>query len=202
MIDLTGQRFGRLVVMQGEGGGVSGHIIWLCKCDCGSKTSVPSNHLRSGHTNSCGCLVTKHGHNKKGEVSKTYQSWQSMVQRCTNPNNKDYYNYGGRGIKVCESWLEFENFLEDMGEAPKGYQIDRVDNNGNYCKPNCRWATRTEQARNMRTNHLKTYKNKTQCISAWAEEFDINYSTLYSRIFTYNWSLEKALITPVRKKVR
>lgn len=121
-----------------------------------------------------------------------------MIQRCTNHNNKSYHNYGGREITVCKEWRKFENFLEDMGEPPKGYQIDRINNNEGYYQANCRWATRKQQQRNTRNNHLISYKGKIQCLSAWAEKIGIPYGTLKSRFYC-NWSIEKALTTPVKK---
>lgn len=125
-----------------------------------------------------------------------------MIQRCTNPNDKRYKNYGGRGITVCKRWRNsFEKFLEDMGEPPtKEHSIDRINNNGNYCKSNCRWVTRKEQNRNKRNNRLITYKGKTQCLIEWAEEYNINYDTLWCRIYKYGWPIEKALTTPVKKR--
>ena len=209
MNDLIGQKFGRLIVIKRMGNNKWGNLRWLCRCVCGKEKTIQGSHLKSGATKSCGCLNrektsivnTKHGHLKNGKRSKTHIVWQHMIQRCTNLRDKGYPNYGGRGIKVCKRWQNsFENFLEDMGEVPEGYQIDRINNNGNYCKENCRWSTRKEQQRNKRDNHLETYKGKTQCLAAWAEEFDINYSTLCSRIFRSGWSIEKALTTPIQKK--
>lgn len=203
-IDLTGKRFGRLTVVQRLGSDRWGNSRWLCKCDCNSQeTIVSSGHLRSNHTQSCGCFhlekITKHGHAIGGKESKTYRSWDHMIQRCTNPNFKQYKDYGGRGITVCERWNKFENFLEDMEEAPKGLQLDRINNNKEYYKENCRWATKKQQHRNTRKNHLETYDGKIQCIAAWAEKFNINTSTLISRINILGWSIKKALTTPVRK---
>ncbi|MEK0337174.1 MAG: hypothetical protein QQN41_07060, partial [Nitrosopumilus sp.] len=110
---------------------------WLCKCDCGKEIIILGYNLKNGTTKSCGCLrkeksiqrFIKHGHFKNGQMTKIYKSWSCMIQRCTNHNNKSYHNYGGRGIMVCKRWMKFKNFLEDMGEPPKGYQIDRINNN-------------------------------------------------------------------------
>ncbi len=207
MIDLIDKRFGRLTVLKRMDKNKWGNYRWLCKCICGKEKIVLDYDLKNGNTKSCGCLrkeqtrerFTTHGHLKGGVVSTTYQSWLSMIQRCTNLNNKAYKYYGGRGITVCKRWLEFENFLQDMGEPPTNkHQIDRINNDGNYCKENCRWATRTEQQRNTRRSHMISFCGKTQCLVAWAEELNINYSTLSSRIFILGWSVEKAFTTPVK----
>lgn len=201
-IDLTGKRFDRLIVVRRAHNDKWGGSSWLCKCDCGDKeTIVGGGHLRNNHTRSCGCLqkeiVTKHGHSN----GKTYQSWDHMIQRCNNPNYDQYKDYGGRGINVCERWMKFENFIKDMGERlSRNHSIERIDNNKGYYKSNCKWATRKEQQRNSRHNHLKTYNGKTQCLAVWAEEYNINISTLCYRI--KNWTIEKALKTPVRKNGR
>ena len=141
---------------------------------------------------------TKHNHARRGKLSKTYVLWKAMIQRCTDLNSRDYISYGGRGITVCKHWCTFINFLEDMGEIPSGYQIDRINNNGNYCKSNCRWVTSKVNSRNKRNNHLITFNGKTQCMSAWAEEYDINYQLLWKRMCVYRWSIDKALTEPKR----
>ncbi|KKK84731.1 hypothetical protein LCGC14_2780380 [marine sediment metagenome] len=204
-IDLTGERFGRLIVIKRVQNDKQGGAQFVCKCICGKEKIVGGSDLRDGNTKSCGCLYNegnnyKHGHKKKNQPSKTYQSWQSMIRRCTDSNDIKYSIYGGRGITVCNRWRKFENFLEDMGEVPKDRQIDRIDNNKGYCKSNCRWATRKEQARNKRNNRLITHDGKTQCIAEWAEEFDINYQILWDRLCRYNWPIEKALTTPTGKQ--
>lgn len=200
-INLMGQQFGRLTIIQCDKRSKSGNYKWLCKCSCGKDTIVSNNNLKNGHTKSCGCLnadllrtrATKHGHCKKGKVSRTYYCWHSMIKRCTKPNNKAYKNYGGRGIKVCNKWMKFENFLKNMGECPKGMSLDRINNNGNYCKSNCRWTTYNKQNRNKRNNINITFKNKTQCLTDWAKELNCNKYTVIQKLFKLNEKSDKAL---------
>lgn len=203
MIDLIGQQFGRLIVVQRMNNNKWGQSRWLCQCNCGNKKTVASRHLKAGCTRSCGCLKIKHGHNTTTKITKTYTSWSHMKDRCVNPNHKHYHHYGGRGITVCEKWLKFQNFLEDMGESPgPGYSIERINNNEGYYPENCKWATSREQHRNMRSNILIQFNGKTQCLIEWSEETGIPYTTLFSRINRLGWSIKKALITPVGKYKR
>ncbi len=197
-INLIGQKFGRLIVIRRADNDKQGKSRWLCLCDCGKEKIIRGNNLKSGNTKSCGCLKIKHGHRK----TKTYRSWASMIQRCTNPKNKRYRDYGGRGITVCKRWMKFENFLADMGEVPEGYQIDRINNNKGYCRSNCRWVTAKTNNRNKRNNLYFTYKNKTQLLIEWVKETKIPYSTLWNRIFRLSWPIEKALTTPIQKRGR
>lgn len=208
-IDREGHRYGRLTVI-GFAGFIKKDPSWFCRCDCGNIISVFSNNLNRLHTSSCGCMVieklvklrTTHGHSSGGRTSSTYKIWHSMVQRCTNPKNRVYYRYGGRGITVCDRWLKFENFLEDMGERPENLSLDRIENNIGYFKENCRWATMKEQNNNRRDNHLITLNGKTQTLTQWAEEKAINKGTIYSRILSNRWDVERALSTPPRLLVK
>ena len=203
MLNLMGQKFGRLIATQRVEKDQWGNYKWLCVCTCGKTTIVPGSDLRKNKTKSCGCLHdegnnTNHGHTKNGRWSQAYRSWAAMMHRCTNPRDEGYHNYGGRGIRVCNMWLKFDNFLKDMCDPPtQHHSIDRIDNNGDYCKENCRWATPQQQARNKRNNHLETYDGKTQCLAAWAEETGISPQILWKR-FNRGWSPEKALTTPVK----
>jgi hypothetical protein len=205
--DMTGQRFGKLTVLERAPNNTAGKTPcsqWKCQCDCGATAVVRGHCLRTGHTTSCGC----HGRSVGGKRTRThgrsgegiYIIWQKMIERCHKPDNPAYDRYGGRGIYVCDRWREsFENFLEDMGERPSlEHSIDRKENDGPYCKDNCRWATDTEQARNTRRNHYLTYNGRTMAISAWAEEIGLTTDTLNGRIYR-GWDVHRALTEPLRK---
>ena len=195
-----GDKFNRLTAIKFNRKGKLGEQHWLFKCDCGKEKVICVAHVKRGTTKSCGCLHKemvimrnttdnlKHGKCETG----VYKSWDSMKQRCLNENKTTYKDYGGRGITICDRWLKFENFFEDMGDRPDGKTLDRIDNNLGYSKSNCRWATRKEQANNTRGNHLLTCKDKTQNVTQWAKELEMNYNTLRSRL-NRGWSVEKTL---------
>jgi hypothetical protein len=202
MIDLAGQRFGRLTVVERTPTHVKGKIKWLCKCDCGETRENFTQALRHGVVKSCGCLkremATTNGESVSRKVSPEYRAWQDMMQRTDNPKNKHYGDYGGRGIETCERWAEFDNFLADMGRRPSAkYSIDRIDNNQGYSPSNCRWATRAEQNRNRRDNRLITYKGETKCIMDWAVEKGLKWSTLGGRL-RRGEPIESALNRPLK----
>lgn len=205
--DLTGQRFGRLVVKSYAYTDSSKKAIWVCMCDCGKNCEVRANDLLRGKTNSCGCLkrdtrITMnltHG----GKHTRLYNIWIAMLERTGNKNSSNYHNYGGRGIAVCEEWKnDFEQFRN--WATSHGYRedltIDRIDVNGDYCPENCRWATKKEQANGTRRNIKIEYKGQTLTLSQWAEKIGINRYTLRNRIFVYGWSVEEAFETPVGER--
>lgn len=128
----------------------------------------------------------------------TYNSYKSMINRCLSSNNIAYKRYGGVGITVCKRWLDIKYFIEDMGLRPDKTTLERIDNDKGYSKENCRWATRIEQARNMKTNNVLTLNGETMCLVEWAEKLNIKRSTLSMRIHTHKWSIEKALTTSLR----
>lgn len=198
VIDLTGNTYGRLTVLgldhveKVKNGSV---VYWRCRCSCENQTivTVRTGNLKSGHTQSCGCFqkeravdAVTEANTKHGMTGKPiHKTWKHINQRCTNPNNPQYPSYGGRGIKVCERWLKFENFYEDVSKLPhfgeKGYTLDRIDNNKGYEPSNVRFATPKEQARNRRSNAIVEYEGEQMTLAEAAELSGINYYTLCSR---------------------
>lgn len=185
-IDLTGQKFGRLEVMERAENDNKNRAKWRCLCECGVTKILPSAYLRSGDTQSCGCYNkdklketnTKHG----GHGSPEYKSWRNMIDRCTNKKIWQYEFYGARGIKICDRWSSFAYFIDDMGKKPsKEHSIDRIDVNGNYEPSNCRWATKTEQVINQRiaksnkTGHKGVFKYNSK---KWVASITINKKTI------------------------
>ena len=192
-VDLVGQKFGRLAVLERLPKNTGHSHWWLCQCDCGNIVEVRGRCLTKGETKSCGCykrdyarkhgtqMFTKHG----WYGTRLYSAWRRMIDRCENPNFPQYPNYGGRGIKVCDEWRKSpEKFCE--WAMANGYadnlSIDRIDFNGDYEPSNCRWITMDEQQTNKRNNVRITYNGKTQCIAEWARELGVSQGNLYSRI--------------------
>lgn len=205
LIDLSGERFGRLVVIKRIGTRAT-HPLWLCKCDCGNYAEVTTANLRSGASTSCGCykvevtkkIITKHGES----YSRIYHIWKAMRRRCNIKDCKDYKYYGGRGISVCDEWEnDFAAFRE--WALANGYQewlsIDRIDVNGDYCPENCRWASTYEQNNNKRTSKYISFNGKTGTVREFADKYGISYSCLYARL-KLGWSIEDALLTPLSRK--
>ena len=198
--DLTGERYGRWTALK-ISHTKDGSTYWLCRCDCGKERPVKTSSLTGGCSKSCGCLHrevattanTKHGMSR----TKLYSAWLQMHRRCDSSYVPEYKNYGKRGIIVCERWGDFQNFYDDMGEMPPGLSLDRIDVNGNYEPSNCRWATWDEQGCNRRTNKFYAFAGETHILSQWAKITGIKRGTLFGRIVVRNWTVEKALTTPV-----
>ena len=206
-IDLTGQRFGRLVVLRYAGRSQGKKNLWFCKCDCGNEKIVAIDKLNSGNTKSCGCLQRevhrkcRMTHGKSN--TKLYLVWREMITRTENQNAERYSIYGGRGISICDEWRnDFQSFYDwaIQNGYKEGLTIDRIDVNGNYEPDNCRWITPYEQARNLRKNVWITYNRKTMILKDWAKEIGINYNTLWCRIVKSGWTVEKAFETPIDKR--
>ena len=183
--DLTGCIFGRLTVIKYLGKNKNNKTKWLCLCECGNEKEILACHLKSGAIQSCGCYgkeqriksITKHNL----RYTKIYNTWLNIKNRCYNKRNVQYNDYGGRGIKVCDEWLnDFMSFYNwSMGNGYKeDLTIDRINNDGDYEPSNCRWVTVKIQNRNKRNNHLITYNNKTLCLTEWAEIIGVNEPAL------------------------
>lgn len=204
-LNLEGERFGRLTVIEKAGHTNYKKVLWKCICDCGNYAYVDTHSLTNGRTKSCGCIqlekVTKHG-NKNTRI---WRIWQYMKGRCKYKYIDSYKHYGGRGIKVCEEWdKSFESFYKwsmEHGYTDK-LSIDRIDVNGNYEPSNCRWATSKEQSRNKRTNVYITYNGETRVLKDWAEFLGIDKNTLWGRINISGWSIEDAFNKPVRQQTK
>lgn len=204
-----GDRFGRLILVREDGG----TDYWFCVCDCGSTAAEPKrirkDHLRGGKIVSCGChkdelsarRLTVHG--ECSGRSPEYRSWRAMHARCGAKAGISYKNYVSRGITVCDRWSTYEPFLLDMGRMPgEKHSIDRIDCNRGYEPGNCRWATRSEQARNVRTARMLTVNGKTMGMADWADEVKSTSSRIFARL-ALGWSDEDAVLLPIhaRRKV-
>lgn len=209
----VGTRFGKLVIL-GEATPKTypnGHTCSrsVCLCDCGKRKEILNISLKTGKTTSCGCYHSqvmrsraKHGMNRSNkDRHPIYAAWNNMVRRCTVPTHPGFKYYGGRGITVCERWMRFENFLEDMrSQWTTGLTLERKDNGIGYFPGNCKWATRAEQMRNMRRNRMISFEGQTLCLSDWAAKLEIPVSTLSSRLHILGWSNERTLTTPWKPK--
>lgn len=210
-LDLTGQRFGKLLVTAKIGRKHSGtSIYWLCQCDCGNANEVRASHLREGLIVSCGCHRNevaavrriKHGQASinKGR-SREYRSWQSMLERCANPRVNNWHRYAGRGIEVCAAWQSsFENFYADMGPCPIKCSLDRINNELGYSPENCRWATASQQARNRRNSTAVDWLGKKMTLAELAESTGVPYGALHRRIRSLGWPVDRAVNTPTRRE--
>ena len=219
--DITGQSFGFLTVI--ELIKINGFFHCVCECRCGKRKTILKGNItrKKNPTRSCGCVKKwddtrtkseyfsgknnpnyKHGHGSRfgrNFGTKAHRAWRHMKGRCLNPKNSAYYRYGGRGIKVCDRWMEFENFLEDMGEPEEFQSIDRIDNDGDYEPLNCRWADHKTQTRNAKSNVMNFYFGELLCASEAAEKFGIDHRTLRSRLNSGE-NPEDAVLRPIYQR--
>lgn len=200
--DLTGLQFGKLLVLQREGSNARGVSTWLCRCECGGEKVADADNLKRGRTASCGCLAQEQrkaaAQRLPAEIGrstkqKEYDAWSGMLRRCYDPKHPSFMRYSERGITVCDSWREsFAAFYADLGDAPKGTTLDRIDNNLGYSKENCRWADMTVQGNNRSNNIRVTFNGRNMTVSQWSRELGIPYGVLRARVVA-GWSAERAL---------
>lgn len=203
-----GDRYSRLTVMEEaepyRPPGGQCHANWRCVCDCGQIKVIRQSDLRSRRTESCTCLLIEvlvarapHGYTRMGNHRSEHRIWCGMLTRCYNPKATGFCYYGGRGIRVCERWHSFQNFIRDIGDRPSnGHSLDRINNAGNYEPGNCRWATRSQQRRNSTGNfHMVTVDGVTRCATDWALDAGLKPNTLFGRL-RKGWDAKKAVTTP------
>jgi len=203
-IDLTGQRFGRLVVESFAYMSKCRHSMWNCRCDCGGHNVVSTSNLKTGEVKSCGCLRRIcHPKTHEESGSRLYNIWSGIKKRTGVETNKDFKYYGGRRIVMCGEWkndfLAFKNWAISSGYRDD-LTIDRIDVNGDYCPENCRWIPMEKQAENKRNNVKLMYHGETMILADWSERTGIKITTLWSRLFIYGWSVEEAFETPVGQR--
>lgn len=209
--DLRGLRFSRLVVMDFVRI-YKKHPEWICECDCGNKVKVRSQSLKRGKVRSCKCFQMErrseahrtHGETKGRSPTPEYRVWLAMKARCTNPKDKNFARYGGRGIAICDRWLDgedgkggYECFLADMGRRQSlEYQIDRIDNEQGYSPENCRWATPTQQQRNRRDTIRVVLAGETLALADACDKVGVRYMMVRDRVYR-GWTFERAITEPV-----
>lgn len=197
--DLTGQRVGKLQVISfAQTSNKWGRLLWNCRCTCGDDVLIPSSTLlRGASAASCGKRECRPAFIDGKRRSITCNSWKAMIRRCTKPDSDNYPQYGGKGITVCERWMDFKMFIADMGERPSSqFTIDRKDSNGNYCPENCQWSDKTTQTRNRSCAKRLTFEGVTLPVIEWANSKSIPLSVIYQRM-ARGWDDEKVLLTPI-----
>lgn len=197
IVDLTSKKVGRLKVLYRLHNYRKKGVYWLCVCDCGNLKIVSSNNLRNGHTKSCGCLQKEPTNIIHGKSdTRLYKIYGCMKDRCNNKLHPAYFDYGERGIKICDEWLhDFQAFYDwsMSNEYDETLTIDRIDNNKGYSPDNCRWVDMKTQVRNRRNTKYITYKGETKTIKEWCEILGLNYKTVFARLHYYRWTIEKSL---------
>jgi len=173
----------------------------FAKCVCGKQFSRRvSLYKETSKCNSCVAGDKKRTHGHGGKRTPEYYSWSSMKTRCYNINDNAYNNYGGRGIKVCDRWMLFENFLEDMGKRPSDCTLDRIDNNKGYNPENCKWSTKKQQMQNQSNTLFYIYKGEKRSLKYITEDLNLSHDAVYKRIKISGWDIDKAINTPIRRR--
>jgi hypothetical protein len=200
ILGVVGMKFGRWTAINKEPN-KGKYICYRFRCECGTESVLTLSSVKSGNSLSCGCYqkelasLRRTSHGKS--ATPTYAAWNTMRQRCSNPNNGKFKNYGARGITVCDRWNTFENFLEDMGERPHGLTLDRINNSLGYFKGNCRWASQQDQQNNRRNNKLVEFDGKTMTVAQWERHLGVAKDFLKRRLLE-GFSMERAINTPKR----
>lgn len=196
--DHCGERFGKLVAVK-RMPIKCGKTKYLCVCDCGNEVIISGSNLVSGHSSSCGCLIEKHGKAKK---ERLYNIWVGMKQRCRDPKSSDYPHYGGKGISVCDEWIDNYAAFRKWALA-NGYSddlsIDRIESDGNYEPSNCRWATSIIQNNNLTSNRIIAFRGEEKTLSEWAREYNLPYEIVNQR-FQRGWDVERIFTTPIKRR--
>ena len=207
--NLIGQRFERLLVKEKKGKNKHNKVVWICICDCGNKVETTTGSLHTGNTQSCGCLgkEKRNQNNLRNKLSnpKIGHVRSGMIQRCYNPKNKRYKNYGGRGIAVCKEWLESPRAFHDWAVASgykEGLSIERINNNGDYEPSNCRWIPMREQVNNQTLTRYIPYNGEVKTLTQWAKQYRLNISTLKDRLDKLGWTMEKSLTVAAKEQKR
>lgn len=207
--DIAGQKFGRWTAISNTGEKTkNGTSIWLCRCDCGNYGKISISNLRYGSSKSCGCIprerMAKLNYKHGGKKERLYAVWGTMRRRCQDENHKDFANYGGRGIEVCQEWQDYEEFRKwafangyDPNAPKQKCTIDRIDVNGNYEPDNCRWVSAKVQQNNRRNNRVLTYDNETNTLAEWNRKCGFPKDLIAKRL-NAGWTLERAITTPAK----
>lgn len=205
IIDLTGKRFGKLTVVKRVESATNGSSQWLCRCDCGNEIVLPYYTLKRRTRDNCGCIEKPHFNTKHGGSNTAlYNMWKLMIYRCENPKNNAYKYYGARGLSVCEEWHDFLVFKKWVDDTkPDGeYTLDRIDNNKGYSPSNCRWASKSTQANNRRSNVQIDYNGETHNLMEWSSILGFDYKRVHNRMYKLGWTFEQAIQTPICEKKR
>jgi hypothetical protein len=195
---LIGRQFGSLSVVELNNSTKRG-ATWVCECECGTRVKRRTSELLDGDCKSCGRACPKR--KRTQQEHPLFGAWLGMIARCHQKSDWHYKNYGARGIVVCERWRTFGNFASDMGDRPRGHQLERVNNDGPYSPDNCIWATPMQQNRNSRNNRFLVHDGQRMCMKDWANKRNIPYATLFARLKS-GWSVERALTAPLRQQKR